>query len=338
MRQSALTSRPSHRHDRRDHFSPFLRTKTATAQKPDQPIDISLRPLISEGSPSEDLSPTHLSLEEVEEILIKEYGPLIPWVSWKLRSDYGVWDLPHPDSGSKLLMVAPIAEELVHDTIVVLWEKKRETKVELHDKGHVRNWLKKALKIALLKWAQNRARAFERNVYSSEIDEDEYDLSGGSIEAWDAQNNGTLWRTIEEVLEKVFDQPDGDYPSVGKVTTDELKAALKHLPSDMRKLVNHVYGENMSWQEASVALNIERRMLQREVQQCLHTLRPHITGYQPKRRPGSEDTRRKRKSLHCPVCETKVTRKKKSSGAVCSGCGIAIHKDQFAVQYSYRHA
>ncbi|MEO7862851.1 MAG: hypothetical protein ABIU05_20925 [Nitrospirales bacterium] len=329
MRQNALTSvsRPSRRDDVRDHCSPFLLTQAASDQKPDKSIDISLRPLNSDEISSEDLQ-TDLSLEEVEEILIKEYGPLTPWVSRKLYCDYGVRNLP------KLMMIAPIAEELVHNTIVELWEKKKEKQVKLNDKGHVQNWLKRALKIALYRWAQNMARELERGVYSIAIDEDEYDLDGEITEAWDAlKKSATLWGKTEEV----FDRPDGDDPSSQK-DTDELKAALEHLPCDMRKLVNQVYGESMSWQEASATLNVDRRSLEREVQRSLHTLRPHLSSYQPSRGPVRKDTRRMRKSFHCPVCETTVKRKKGRDGAVCSGCGIGIHKDQFVHQYSFRHA
>ena len=311
--RAALNALKQERHDRwpgvvvyGDEGCVEREFKSASKQKPDKPIAISLIPTLkADGIVPEELSQTGLTLGKFEEILVEEYGPLNPWVSNKLRLDYGVRDLPVPGFVRKLQIVAPIAEELVHDTIVELWEKKKENKVELNDKGHVRGWLKGALKIALRRWAQQEAREYEGRVYSAPMEGEEQDPMGPEvIEPWDAQNKGTLWRKIEEE----FDRADGDCPSAHfdqkSIPTDDVKAALKCLPNDILKLVNQVYRENVSWKEASASRNIESRILEREVQQWLHSLRPQIPSYQPSRQSVREDTRRARKSFHCPVCET----------------------------------
>ena len=286
-------------------------------------------------------SPTGLTLEEVEEILAQEYRPLTPWVATKLRFQYGVRDLPDPSvPGQKWQIVAPIAEELVHDTIVDLWIKTKEKKVEIKNKTHLRRWLMRALKISLLRWAQHDAREYERRVFSVPIKDEEHDPECSEVtEPWDRQDKYALWWK-EELFDSLRDKSDSplDHSQQKQVPSDELNAAMKHLPGDIRKVVNQVYRENVCWQEASASLNIESRMLQREVQRWLRAQRPNIPSYQPSQQPAREDARRVRKSFHCPVCETKVKRKKGQSGAVCSGCGIGIHKDQFAIQYSYRHA
>jgi DNA-directed RNA polymerase specialized sigma24 family protein len=326
------------RHDvRTDDSSPFSLTTSNQASHKPIGIAVGVTPNF-DGVLTEDPGQSRLAPEKLEAILAQEYRPLTPWVAKKLRVEYGVRDLPRPDlPGQRLQIVAPIADELVHDTIVDLWIKTTQKEIELKSKTDVRRWLKGALKISLRRWAQHEAREYEGRVYSVPIDDEQHDPMCGEVtEPWDTQNKGTLWRKIEEV----FDRLDGDCPSTHqkKVPSDEVNAAVKHLPGDMQKLVDQVYMENMSWQEASASLNVERRILEREVQQWLHTLRPHILSYQPSRRPVREDTRRVRKSFHCPVCETKVKRKKGQYGAACTGCGIGIPKDQFAIKYSYRHA
>ena len=295
----------------------------------------------SDGVFPQDESQAGLTPEELEGTLAQQYRALIPWTAKKLRIDYGVRDLKMSRSPELLQIVEPIAEELVHDTIVELWIKIKKKRVELHNEPDIHRWLRGALKISLRRWAQDEARMYERRVYCVPIeDEQEVLMCSEVTEPWDTQDKGTLWQTLEEVFDRLL--RENDCPSAPshqeKVTSDELTAAMKYLPSDIQKVVHQVYTENVPWQEASASLNIESRMLQREVQRWLHTVRSYISSYQPSQQPAREDTRRVRKSFHCPVCETKVKRKKGQSGAVCSGCGIGIHKDQFAIKYSYRHA
>ncbi len=291
------------------------------------------------GVLSEHPCPTGLTLKELEALIPHEYGPLTSWTALKLFCEYGVIDLPHPDRpGQQLKIVDPIAEELVHDTIVLLWEKAKGEKVVLNDTSHVRRWLKGALKIALRQWTQQGAREYERRAYAVAIEDEEQDpVCPEVIELWDVQNHGSFWRTVEEGPNRVDIHGSSAHSAHEKAVRDELTAALKRLPRDIWNVVYRVFVDDVSWLEVSASLNVDRPTLEREVQRRLRTLKPYIPSYQPSHQPVRRDTRRARKSFHCPLCETVVQRKPKSFGLVCTGCGVGIPKDQFAIRYFYRH-
>ena len=290
----------------------------------------------SGGVLGENPSSTGLTLEELEAIISDEYGPLTPWTSRKLCLDYGVRDLPNPDLPGRphLKMVAPIAEELVHDTIVRLWEKAKGKTVELNNADHVRGWLKKALKFALLQWVQSGVREYEKRVYSIKTkDEEEDPIDAEILELWDTDKKESVWHQRESV----FDRAIGNYPSgpsePEQAVSTEVNTALQLLPRGLQKLINQVYREQVSWKEAGAPLDIEGKTLALEVQRWLHTLRRYVPSYRLSKR-WIRDTRRARKSFHCPLCDI-LFKGKARNGTVCPGCGVGIPKELVAVQYSY---
>ncbi len=324
--------------DRRNDLSQRSWSNSASNLKSDNPIEISVDALPdSIGVQLKNPCPNQLTLEELEAIIPQEYSLLTPWTARKLCLDYGVCDLRNPDlpGGPHLQIVAPIADELVHDTIVLLWEKAKGQTVELSNASHVRGWLKKALKFALLQWAQEGAREYERRVYSVEAKDEEQDsIDAEIIEFWDADNRESVWHKIE----LVFDRAIGDCPSAPseqeQTVSNEVDAALQLLPHGLQKLINQAYREQVSWRDAGVPVDIEGQTLEREMHRWLRTLRPYIPSYQLSKR-WVRDTRRARKSFHCPICDMPVRRQKGNNGGGCTRCQMRIHEDQFAIKYFY---
>ena len=316
---------------RQDPPSLLFESKPPSHPAPLTPMNIaSPEPPPSDGALAKNPYLERLTLEEIEAILPDEYIPLTQWTAKKLALDYGVRDL------GKLQIVDPIAEELVHDTIVRLWEKAKAKTLELSNASHIRGWLINALKRALLRWVQKRAREHEKHVYFSEIEKEEQDRSNPEIiEPWEVDNKKSVRHREEAVFEQTIDDSASAPAEQEQAVLNELKAALEDLPRDIQKLIFQVYRDQVSWREAGAVLNVDGKALERETLRWLYILRPHIPSYQPSPRPSRQDTRRVRKSFICPVCDTPVKRQKGNNGGGCTRCEMRIHKDQFAIQYSY---
>ncbi|MDR4469064.1 MAG: hypothetical protein MRJ68_12350 [Nitrospira sp.] len=274
--------------------------------------------------------PIRLTQKELGDILDLEYRPLLTRLHGILFREYGIREF-----GLK----ARIAEELAQDVMVALWEKANV--LAFTNQEGVRHWLEEAARLSSRRWRQERARQYEKHVYPLPGGDEEHDpLCPKVTDAWDRPTKVSIWCVLEILYDRLHRLIDGPLQRADSwnAVDNELKMALTYLPANIRNIAAQVYSENVTWREMANRLDVDERVLHREVERYLRTLRTRIPSYQPSLRPVRKNTRRVRKSFHCPVCDTPLTWIKGSHGAVCTGCGIGIHKALFAIRESYHHA